>query len=164
MKTYKLNVNGRDYAVQVDDLDASPVSVTVNGKAFQVTLTEEGTPAARPAAAAPVIDDQEYEAYVPDMASTFITQAVDVEEKAAPAAAPAVSAGGGAKIIAPMPGKVLDIVAKIGDVVKTGDMLCNLEAMKMKSPIRSTADGKIAQIAVSEGQSVNYGDVLFLLA
>lgn len=163
MKTYKLNVNGKDYTVQVDDPNASPVSVTVNGKAFQVTLTEEGTSAARPVVAASVAGDQEYEAYVPDMASTFVTHVVDVHQDAAAAAAPAAPASG-EKVIAPMPGKVLDIVVKVGNVVKTGDTLCNLEAMKMKSPIRSTAGGTVAQILTSEGQNVNYGDVLFILA
>ncbi|MBN1933737.1 MAG: biotin/lipoyl-binding protein [Anaerolineae bacterium] len=127
-------------------------------------LTEEGAAVARPAAVASAIEDQEHEAYVPDMASTFVTQAVDVEPVSAPAAASVAPVGGGQKVIAPMPGKVLDIIAKVGDAVKTGDTLCNLEAMKMKSPIRSTADGTVAQILASEGQSVNYGDVLFVLA
>jgi biotin carboxyl carrier protein len=62
-----------------------------------------------------------------------------------------------------MPGKVLDIAVQSGSQVKQGDVLCNLEAMKMKSPIRSTADGTIAQIHISEGQNVNFGDVLFTL-
>jgi len=164
VKTFKLNVNGQDYTVQIDDPNASPVSVTVNGKPFQVTLTEEGVAAVQPVVTAPVVDEQEYQAYVPDMASTFVTQVVDVPEAPVAAAASAVPAAGAAKVTAPMPGKVLDIVAKIGQAVKTGDTLCNLEAMKMKSPIRSTADGTVAQIAVSEGQNVNYGDVLFVLA
>ena len=63
-----------------------------------------------------------------------------------------------------MPGKILDIAAKVGDQIKQGDILCNLEAMKMKSPIRSTGDGVIAQVLISEGQNVGYGDVLFTLS
>ena len=62
-----------------------------------------------------------------------------------------------------MPGKIMDIVVKVGDKVNNGDILCNLEAMKMKSPIRSTAQGTIAEILISEGQNVNYGTVLFTL-
>ncbi|GEM_PF-113937 len=161
MKTWKLYVNGKEYVVQIDDPDASPVSVTVNGKAFQVTLAEQVTTAVKPAIPSPEIAEEDV-AYVPDMASTFVTQAVDTHDEPTPTAttdAPAAAA----RVIAPMPGKILDITAKIGDVVKVGDMLCNLEAMKMKSPIRSTAAGKIVQITVSEGQSVNYGDVLFVL-
>ncbi|MFN2153985.1 MAG: acetyl-CoA carboxylase biotin carboxyl carrier protein [Anaerolineae bacterium] len=50
-----------------------------------------------------------------------------------------------------------------GSRVKQGDVLCNLEAMKMKSPIRSTTEGTVAQIRISEGQNVNFGDVLFTI-
>jgi biotin carboxyl carrier protein len=60
-----------------------------------------------------------------------------------------------------MPGTILDIAAKPGDVVQQGDTLCNLEAMKMKSPIRSPVAGTVAQVLISEGQNVGHGDVLF---
>ena len=63
-----------------------------------------------------------------------------------------------------MPGKVMDIVVKEGDQVRHGETLCSLEAMKMKSPIRCTVDGTIAQILISQGQSVKYGDILFTLS
>jgi biotin carboxyl carrier protein len=63
-----------------------------------------------------------------------------------------------------MPGTILDIAVKVGDQVAQGDTLCNLEAMKMKSPIRSPGGGTIAQILISEGQNVGYGEILFTLA
>jgi biotin carboxyl carrier protein len=62
-----------------------------------------------------------------------------------------------------MPGNIVDIAVKVGDKVAQGDTLCNLEAMKMKSPIRSPGAGTIAQVLISEGQNVAYGDVLFAL-
>jgi biotin carboxyl carrier protein len=81
-----------------------------------------------------------------------------------PAAAPPVASGSAATdVAAPMPGKILDIAVQVGSRVKQGDVLCNLEAMKMKSPIRSTTAGTIAQIRISEGQNVNFGDVLFTI-
>ncbi len=162
-KTYKLDVNGQEYDVQIENPNASPATVKVNGQAFTVTWVEQGA-AAVAAPVTPIVDEQDFEAYVPDMAvaSTFVADVVDVEAEATPAA-PAASAGG-EQVVAPMPGKVLDIVVKTGDVIKVGDTLCNLEAMKMKSPIRSTADGAVAQILVNEGQNVNYGDVLFTIA
>ena len=66
-------------------------------------------------------------------------------------------------VMAPMPGKVMDIAVKVGDKVGQGDTLCNLEAMKMKSPIRSPDEGTVAQVLISEGQNVGYGDILFTL-
>jgi biotin carboxyl carrier protein len=161
VKTVKLNVNGKDYVVDIENPNASPLQVRVNGKPFTVTLDEPRVVGAAPIV--PVIEEEDFDAYVPDMASTFVSPVQNVEaEETALAAAPAPS-GDVINVVAPMPGKVLDIVAKVGDVVKHGDTLCNLEAMKMKSPIRSTADGKVVQILVSEGQNVNYNDVLFAL-
>jgi biotin carboxyl carrier protein len=57
----------------------------------------------------------------------------------------------------------LDIAVKVGDVVQQGDILCNLEAMKMKSPIRSPSEGTLVNVLIVEGQNVGYGDVLFTL-
>jgi biotin carboxyl carrier protein len=161
VKTIKLNVNGKDYVVDIKNPNASPLEVRVNGKSFTVTLDEPRSVVAAPVV--PVIDDEEFDAYMPDMASTFVPQAQEAEVlEVASVTAPAPS-GDAVKVVAPMPGKVMDIVAKVGGVIKHGDTLCNLEAMKMKSPIRSTADGKVVQILVNEGQNVNYNDVLFVL-
>ena len=115
MRTYEINVNGKDYTVEIDDLGASPVSVLVNGKAFEVTISEQGT-VARPVA---TVDD-EPEAYVPTVASTFVETAVE-PEKAAERAAPASSGGGAHEVTSPMPGTVLDIAVQVGTVVSDGE-------------------------------------------
>ena len=160
MTKLQLNVNGKDYQVEIDDLNTSPVEVIVNGKPFRVTVTESGR-AARPAPSTPQPELEEV--YVPTVATTFVETAVEMPAEPEPGPAAPVAAGEGHAVTAPMPGKVLDIVAVVGARVKQGDTLCNLEAMKMKSPIRSTADGTVVQVAVSEGQNVNFGDVLFTL-
>lgn len=160
-KTVKLNVNGKDYVVDIVNPNVSPLEVRVNGRPFIVTLNESRTVVA--AAAVPAMEDEEFDAYMPNMASTFVPQIQEVEvEERASATTPAPS-GAVISVVAPMPGKVLDIIVKLGNAVKHGDTLCNLEAMKMKSPIRATADGKVVQILVSEGQNVSYNDVLFKL-
>jgi biotin carboxyl carrier protein len=168
MRTYQLNVNGRDYVVEIDDPNASPVVVRVNGKTFKVTIAEQVAPAVRPVATAQATTPQldiELESYVPAVTPTFVESvpAVELESTTTAAGAPVIPEGGVQSVVAPMPGKIMDIAVQAGARVKQGDELCNLEAMKMKTPIRSTADGVIAQVLVSEGQNVNYGDVLFTL-
>jgi acetyl-CoA/propionyl-CoA carboxylase biotin carboxyl carrier protein len=64
---------------------------------------------------------------------------------------------------APMPGKILDVAVQIGDQVQRGQVLCALEAMKMKSPIRAPRTGTISQMQVTEGQTVEHGDLLFVV-
>ena len=92
---------------------------------------------------------------------------VTVEETgsvSAPAAAPkaaAPAAGAGAvKVSASVPGKVLKVVASVGQAVKAGDNIIILESMKMEIPVVAPQDGTIASIDVAEGASVENGDTL----
>ena len=49
---------------------------------------------------------------------------------------------------------------KVGDIVAVGQVVCIIEAMKLMNEIESEVSGKIAQICVEDGQSVEYGQVL----
>lgn len=55
---------------------------------------------------------------------------------------------------APMPGKILDILVKEGDLVTKEQPLVILEAMKMENELKSPIDGKVVSIAVESGQSL----------
>ena len=61
---------------------------------------------------------------------------------------------------APMPGLVLDIVIKAGDMVSKGDTLLILEAMKMENAIKAPADLKIKEIHTETGSAVDKNQVL----
>jgi oxaloacetate decarboxylase alpha subunit len=50
-----------------------------------------------------------------------------------------------------------------GDIVKKGQVLCIIEAMKLMNEIESEASGKIVQILVESGQPVEYGQPLFVI-
>lgn len=52
---------------------------------------------------------------------------------------------------------------KEGDHVKKGDTLCIIEAMKLMNEIEAETSGKIVKIHSTEGQVVEYGEVLFLI-
>lgn len=99
-----------------------------------------------------------------------------VEQSAAPAAAPAVSASAApaaqkpaapadAKpISAPMPGTIISVSVSAGQHVKSGDVLVVLEAMKMENEIKAPADGTVASVEVSKGESVETGQTLVTLS
>ena len=72
----------------------------------------------------------------------------------------ALEAEGRQHIVAPMPGKVIRLLVKQGDVVKVGQGLLVVEAMKMQNEIRSPKSGKIEKLFAIEGQAVNAGEVL----
>lgn len=105
-------------------------TITVNGTAYEVTVEETGSVSAP--TAAPV---------------------------AAPKAAPAAGAGA-VKVSASVPGKVLKVVASVGQAVKAGDNIIILESMKMEIPVVAPQDGTVASIDTSEGASVENGDTL----
>jgi biotin carboxyl carrier protein len=63
-------------------------------------------------------------------------------------------------IKAPMPGLVIDLKVKAGDVVKAGDPLLILEAMKMENILKSPGDGAIKSVRTKKGDSVEKGQVL----
>lgn len=52
---------------------------------------------------------------------------------------------------------------EVGDVVKKGQVLCIIEAMKLMNEIESEASGKIVQVLVEGGQPVEYGQPLFII-
>jgi biotin carboxyl carrier protein len=64
------------------------------------------------------------------------------------------------EILAPMPGKVVRVLAAVGDAVEAGQGLLVVEAMKMQNEIRSPKSGKVERLLVKEGQNVNAGEVL----
>jgi biotin carboxyl carrier protein len=72
----------------------------------------------------------------------------------------AVEVEGRQEILAPMPGKVVRVLAAVGDAVEAGQGLLVVEAMKMQNEIRSPKSGKVERLLVKEGQAVNAGEVL----
>ncbi|MDB9770383.1 biotin/lipoyl-binding protein [Gammaproteobacteria bacterium] len=66
-------------------------------------------------------------------------------------------------LVAPMPGKVIEVKVKRGDKVKAGDTLIIIEAMKMEHSIKATENGKVAKLMVSLNQQVDNGATLLVL-
>ena len=114
-------------------------TITVNGQVYDVTVEEkkvDGQAAAAPKAPTP-------KAPAPKT----------------PAARPAGNEGA-IKVNSPMPGKILEVKAAVGQSVKRGEVLMILEAMKMENEIVAPEDGVIADIKVAAGSAVEAGDIL----
>jgi biotin carboxyl carrier protein len=62
-----------------------------------------------------------------------------------------------------MPGTILSVEATVGQRVESGQVLCVLEAMKMKNPIRAVQASIVAEILVQPGQTVSHGAALVRL-
>lgn len=66
-------------------------------------------------------------------------------------------------IIAPIPGKILDIKVKVGDPVSVGQTVATLEAMKMENAVVSTTAGTVKEIPVERGADVATADVIMII-
>lgn len=144
----KVTVNGKPYLVEVGDLSTSPITVSVNGRPYLVNV--ETAPVKVALAEEPVA------------VLETVARQTSAPEKAP---LPVGPAGPQVNVVrAPMPGNILDIAVKPGDEVSFRQILCSLEAMKMKNAIRSPRDGVIASVEVSAGQVVSHGEVLFTFA
>src|SRR4051794_30413153 len=64
------------------------------------------------------------------------------------------------RIVAPMPGKIVRILAKVGEPVHARQPVVVIEAMKMENELRALADGVVTEIHGKEGQSVDAGTLL----
>jgi biotin carboxyl carrier protein len=71
--------------------------------------------------------------------------------------------GGGQTLKAPMPGKISHVAVRLGDLVKPGDTLVVIEAMKMENEFKAGAAGTVAEVRVQPGQPVNAGDILIVI-
>ena len=78
----------------------------------------------------------------------------------APPALLRAASGGSQKIVSPMPGKIVRVLVKTGDQVKAKQGLVVVEAMKMENELRAARDGRVRELSVTEGQSVDAGAVL----
>ena len=109
------------------------------------------------------VDGKQYEVGVEEIGASSAPAATSVAapaEKKAPQA-PAAPASG-TKFTAPMPGLIKKLVEKCGAVVKEGEVILVLEAMKMDNDLTAPCAGKIT-FNVSEGANVNTGDLIAVI-
>ncbi len=67
------------------------------------------------------------------------------------------------RVVSPMPGKIVRVLVKAGDHVTAKQGLVVVEAMKMENELRAARDGRVRELSVTEGQSVDAGTVLLVV-
>lgn len=138
MKSYKIKVNNKDYRVEIESISDNKADVLCNDKRYEV-LFEEAT----------------IKTKTPVIARKAAVPVTDVKTASRQPGATSTSI-----IKAPIPGLIIDILVKVGDKVKGGDVVAKMEAMKMENNILASEDGKIKTIQIKMGDSVLEGDVL----
>jgi biotin carboxyl carrier protein len=147
MKSFKYTINGNVYRVVIGNTEGDITEVEVNGKSYQV---QTDIPA--PVAPAPA----------PEKKAAPIVQR-PAQEPVKPIAKPVQASASAAALKSPLPGIILDINVKVGDVVKKGQKVLTLEAMKMENAINADRDGEIQGIIVNKGDTVLEGADLVII-
>ncbi|MBU0476098.1 MAG: biotin/lipoyl-binding protein [Bacteroidetes bacterium] len=140
MKKFKFNIRGNEYNVEIVNIEDDIAEIEVNGSTYQVEVVKTIKEVKTPKLMRPQI--------VPSGGSDSAKTSKPSEKK------------GVGFVKAPLPGTILEVKVKVGDVVKIGDNLLIMEAMKMENDIRSDKSGKVSVIKVNNGDSVLEGDVL----
>ena len=156
----KVEVNGKWYVVEVEDLATDPVRTVVDGYVVEVSLSgqaasqESGQAETRPSTPPPEVQ-----------VSAPAPQSTPSSAPVRPAQPPVVSGPPAAvkTFTAPMPGTILSILVGVGDQVVTGDTVCILEAMKMQQSLRADWSGVVKAIYVDVGQQVLGGESILAL-
>ncbi len=133
-------------------------TITIDGKAYAVSVAAADGSAAPAAPAAPVVAPAP--AAAPVAAPAPVPAAAPAPAPTAPAAAPAA---GETAVKSPMPGNIFKVECKPGQAVKAGDVLVVLEAMKMEIEVSAPVDGTVKAVAAAVGTAVNTDDLLVTL-
>ncbi|MEW6079993.1 MAG: biotin/lipoyl-containing protein [Thermodesulfobacteriota bacterium] len=140
---YAISIKQKKYEIEIGAISNGTAQVTVNGAPYQVQVEKQ---ADRPAAA-PVFQAAPAPAVAPAPART-----------PSPATAP-----GAGTITAPIPGLIVDIPVSVGDMVKAGQVVVVMEAMKMENRLITTVDGQVKEVRFQKGAQVATGDVILVI-
>lgn len=107
------------------------------------------------------VNNKAYEVELQEISSVEGT--IEVATTTTSSATPKVTMVGGEEITAPMPGTIVDVLVKAGDIVEKGQLVAILEAMKMETEILAPNAGTVTEVQIAKGATVNLGDAIATL-
>lgn len=142
MKKFSFTINGNPYDLEIKNVEDNVAEVEVNGFLYTVEFDR-------------VLETTK----TPKLVRQEAVPSTDITPSVQKTTSPAGPKGSGF-IKSPLPGTILDVYVKPGDMVKAGDKLITLEAMKMENNINSDKSGKVVSVNVKKSDAVMEGDIL----
>jgi biotin carboxyl carrier protein len=165
---FSVEISGTEQAISVEPLDGGRFRVTRDGRT--VVLEAKKLHSGARASTWSLLPEGggralqvDVDGAAPDLAITVDNVTVplkltDARTKVAQLARP--QASGPQPVRSPMPGKVVKVLVKPGDVVKSGSPVMVVEAMKMENELRAPRDGTVREVRVLEGEAVEANQTL----
>ena len=141
----EIKVDDKIYQIDLMHNDEGIFSILANGRSYNIELVPQPKP-------------KHYTAYT--LYDSYDLEVIDAEARYLRNRTGSAQMLSVNTIMSPMPGKVVKIPVAVGDVVKKGDTLITISAMKMESEYKSPMDGIIAIIHVTEGCTVEANQIL----
>jgi biotin carboxyl carrier protein len=160
MRRYTIAVNGKTYALLVDELSHDTFEVRLGDRRLAVQLVDD-----RDLPQASITPDMGRALQAVKSVATPVPGPTQSGATVAPAPVPRpvvtnTAVAGPKALGAPMPGVIESVEVAPGAAVKRGDVLITLDAMKMVNAIRAPRDAVVAEVLVTVGQTVAFGDPL----
>lgn len=160
-RTRETNINGRQGRLTIDgahfryeregevaegEFSQAPTgpasaSILISGRNFQVVLSTTGEVAVN--------------------GRTLQVEVADPRDRRT--ARESATTQGNQQVRAPMPGKVVRVLAAVGDIVEEGRGLVVVEAMKMQNEMKSPKVGRVTEVRARPGAAVTAGEVLVVI-
>jgi acetyl/propionyl-CoA carboxylase alpha subunit len=167
----ELEMGGKTFRCRVNELKSNQLSAELAGKKAEIRFEEKETVQQVEIE----LNNEPYTVFVshPDTGKVIVSYNTNVFEVIRKDILPAqgdfnlasASVGeSGSNITSPMPGKVIKIAVKQGDLVAKGDVLLVVEAMKMENNILSPANAVVDRITVTDGELVDSSTTLIHLS
>ncbi len=162
---YEISIDGKNHKLELNRLE-NRWECRLDGEKFDVDAV-----IARPNVLSLIVDGQAFEVKRERTATDLhlwvksARFAVDVRDPRSLRSRRAAGGGveGPQKLHAPMPGKIVRVLAPVGTAVTAGQGVLVIEAMKMQNELKSPKAGTVKQIVVAEGSSVGAGEVLAIV-
>jgi len=155
-ESLRVEVNGKWFVVEVEDLTTDPVRTLVDGHVVDVSLSSIESEQSEARTSPTALSQASAPAPKPVAPPPTIAQPPTLSSTAQPQSAPT---GSGSPSVtkmftAPMPGTILSLLVTVGEQVVTGDTVCILEAMKMQQSLRADWSGIVKTVYVGVGDQV----------
>jgi biotin carboxyl carrier protein len=144
--TYLVTIDGDAYRVDSRRIGEGELSLNIKGKVFDIIINANSR--SHDVLVGP------FSYHIELMNSASMGESVQSESSII---------SGKVSVTSPMPGKVIRILKHLNDSVKEGEGVIVVEAMKMENELKSPKNGKVSEIKVSEGKTVESGEVLVVI-
>ena len=164
---YHATIDGLEHELEIEELaNAGAFEINLGGKKINADLRQAG-----PASFSIIIDNRSFDLDVIRQGEEFVVSSrsgvtrltLEDSRRRLMHSREAREVSGKVQMRAMMPGRVLSVSVQVGDQVEAHQGVLVIEAMKMENELKSPKAGKVAEVKVTAGQTVEKGELLIVI-